>query len=147
MFRLGLAALFALVTIVATFVPVPLPFISSHVPTGDGITLLWAGPTFNVGLGTWSAQIEAVLLAPLILGVRLGTLSQVIYLIAGLSGWPVFYQGGGTDVITGSAAGSASANPVAGCSICRAPSPVPCCCTAWPTSSPGGSWACPGRRP
>jgi biotin transport system substrate-specific component len=105
MFRLGLAALFALVTIVATFVPVPLPFISSHVPTGDGISLLWAGPTFNVGLGTWSAQIEAVLLAPLILGVRLGTLSQVIYLIAGLSGWPVFYQGGGTDVITGPTVG------------------------------------------
>jgi biotin transport system substrate-specific component len=105
MFRLGLAALFALLTIVATFVPVPLPFVSGHVPTGDGIKLLWAGPTFNVGLGIWSAQVEAMLLAPLLLGVRLGTLSQVLYVIAGLSGWPVFYQGGGTEVLSGPTVG------------------------------------------
>lgn len=105
MFRLGLAALFALLTIVATFVPVPLPFISGHVPTGDGITLLWAGPTFNVGLGVWSVQVEAMLLAPLLLGARLGTLSQVLYVLAGLSGWPVFYQGGGTEVLAGPTVG------------------------------------------
>jgi biotin transport system substrate-specific component len=105
MFRLGLAALFALFTILATFVPVPLPFISGHVPTGDGIRLLWAGPTFHVGLGIWTAQVEAMLLAPLVLGLRLGTLSQILYLIAGLSGWPVFYQGGGSEVLAGPTVG------------------------------------------
>jgi len=105
MFRLGLAALFALLTVVATFVPVPLPFVSSHVPTGDGITVLWTGPTFTLGLGIWSAQVEAMLLAPLVLGIRLGTMSQVLYVIAGLSGWPVFYQGGGTDVLSGPTVG------------------------------------------
>ncbi|MBC7543147.1 MAG: biotin transporter BioY [Candidatus Sericytochromatia bacterium] len=105
MFRLGLAVAFALLTVIATFVPVTLPFISGHLPVGDGIRLVWQGPSFYLGLGIWSVQIEAMLLAPLVLGLRLGTLSQLVYLGVGLSGWPVFYQGGGSEVWAGPTAG------------------------------------------
>jgi biotin transport system substrate-specific component len=105
MFRLGLAAAFALLTVIATFVPVTLPFISGQMPVGDGIRLLWHGPTFSLGLGIWSVQVEAMLLAPLVLGIRLGTLAQLGYLAVGLLGWPVFYQGGGAEIWTGPTVG------------------------------------------
>ena len=105
MFRLGIAVAFALLTVIATFVPVTLPFISGNLPVGDGIRLLWQGPTFHLGLGIWSLQMEAMLLAPLILGTRLGTLSQLIYVAVGLSGWPVFYQGGGAEAWAGPTVG------------------------------------------
>lgn len=104
-FRLGLAAAFAFVTLVATFVQVPLPFLAGRIPMADGIQVLWQGPTFAIGLGHWTLQVEAILLAPLLLGVRLGTLSQLIYLAAGLYGWPVFFQGGGMEMLSGPAAG------------------------------------------
>jgi len=66
-----LISLFTALTVVGAFIKIPIP----HVP----LTL----------------QTLMVMLAGLILGSRRGALSQVLYLILGLLGLPVFAQGGG----------------------------------------------------
>jgi biotin transport system substrate-specific component len=66
-----LASLFAALTAVGAFIKIPIP----HVP----LTL----------------QTLMVMLSGLILGSRLGALSQLLYLTIGLLGLPIFAQGGG----------------------------------------------------
>lgn len=66
-----LAALFAALTAVGAFIKVPVP----HVP----FTLQWL----------------FVIFAGLLLGARLGLLSQLVYIGVGLAGAPVFAYGGG----------------------------------------------------
>jgi biotin transport system substrate-specific component len=65
------AALFAALTAVAAFVRIPLPAVP--------LTL----------------QTAVVLLSGILLGPRYGAMSQVVYIIIGLMGAPVFAQGGG----------------------------------------------------
>ncbi len=66
-----LISLFTALTVVGAFIKIPIP----HVP----LTL----------------QTLMVMLAGLILGSRRGALSQLLYLILGLLGLPIFAQGGG----------------------------------------------------
>jgi biotin transport system substrate-specific component len=68
-------ALFAALTAVGAFIKIPIP----HVP----LTL----------------QTLMVMFAGLILGSRRGALSQLLYLIIGLIGLPIFAQGGGPGYI------------------------------------------------
>lgn len=44
-------------------------------------------------------QVTAAILSGLLLGARLGFLSQVLYLIMGLAGLPVFTKGGGIEYV------------------------------------------------
>lgn len=75
-FRMGiLASLFAILTAVGAFVRVPFPVVPL------------------------SLQTFMVLLSGLVLGSRYGALSQVIYLMLGLLGIPVFTGGGGIHYI------------------------------------------------
>ena len=64
-------ALFAALTAVGAFIKIPIP----HVP--------------------FTLQTLMVMFAGLLLGSRRGALSQVLYLILGLIGLPIFAQGGG----------------------------------------------------
>jgi len=66
-----LTSLFAALTAVGAFIKIPIP----HVP----LTL----------------QTLMVMFAGLILGSRLGAISQILYLTIGLLGLPIFAQGGG----------------------------------------------------
>ncbi len=66
-----LVSLFAALTAVGAFIKIPLP----HVP--------------------FTLQTLMVMFAGLILGSRRGALSQVVYLVLGLAGLPIFAQGGG----------------------------------------------------
>lgn len=69
--EIGLTALFAVLTAVGGFLKLPLPVVP--------VTL----------------QTLVVMLAAIVLGPKLGALSQVVYILAGLMGLPVFAQGGG----------------------------------------------------
>ncbi len=66
-----LISLFCALTVVGAFVKIPIP----HIP----LTL----------------QTLMVMLAGLVLGSRRGALSQILYLVLGLIGLPIFAQGGG----------------------------------------------------
>jgi biotin transport system substrate-specific component len=66
-----LVGLFAALTAVGAFIKIPLPYVP--------ITL----------------QVFFVLMAGLILGSKLGALSQIVYLTIGLIGIPIFAEGGG----------------------------------------------------
>ena len=68
---LVMISLFAALTAVGAFIKIPIP----HVP----LTL----------------QTLMVMFAGLILGSRRGALSQLLYLVIGLLGIPIFAQGGG----------------------------------------------------
>jgi biotin transport system substrate-specific component len=69
--ELVLVSLFAALTAVGSFIKIPIPYVP--------LTL----------------QTLMVMLAGLILGGRLAALSQLLYLIIGLLGLPIFSQGGG----------------------------------------------------
>ena len=73
--EVALVGLFAALTAVGAFMRIPLPYVP--------ITL----------------QLFFVLLAGLLLGAKLGALSQVIYMLIGLAGVPVFAEGGGPGYI------------------------------------------------
>lgn len=66
-----LVSLFAALTAVGAFIKIPIP----HVP--------------------FTLQTLMVMFAGLILGSRRGALSQILYLVLGLMGLPIFAQGGG----------------------------------------------------
>lgn len=68
-------ALFAALTAVGTFIRIPLPFVP--------ITL----------------QVFFCLLAGILIGARLGMTSQIVYIVVGLCGIPVFYLGGGLSYV------------------------------------------------
>lgn len=95
---LTLAALFAALTIVGAMLRIPVP----PVP--------------------FTLQVLAVLLAGMLLGPRLGAMSQVVYLVLGLAGLPVFAGGGGPQYVftpgfgyvLGFVAAAATAGAIAG---------------------------------
>jgi len=64
-------ALFAALTAVGAFIKIPLPYVP--------LTL----------------QVFFCLLAGILLGAKLGMTSQIVYIVVGLCGIPVFYLGGG----------------------------------------------------
>ncbi len=66
-----LSGLFAALTAIGAFIRIPLPYVP--------ITL----------------QVFFCLLAGLLLGARFGTASQIVYIIIGLAGIPIFTYGGG----------------------------------------------------
>jgi len=70
-----LVALFAALTAIGAFIKIPVPYIP------------------------FTLQNFFVLLAGAILGSRLGALSQIVYVAAGLLGAPIFTQGGGPSYI------------------------------------------------
>ncbi len=70
-YKLTLVAMFAALTAVGAFIKIPLPYIP--------ITL----------------QIFFVFLSGAVLGPRLGAMSQIIYIILGIIGLPIFAEGGG----------------------------------------------------
>jgi biotin transport system substrate-specific component len=72
---LTLAALFAALTIVGAMLRIPVP----PVP--------------------FTLQVLVVLLAGMLLGSRLGAMSQVVYLVLGIAGLPVFAAGGGPQYV------------------------------------------------
>ncbi len=69
--QMALVSMFAALTAVGAFIKIPIPYIP------------------------FTLQFFFVILAGLLLGSRLGLLSQVIYIAVGLSGLPVFASGGG----------------------------------------------------
>lgn len=69
--EMSLVSLFAALTAVGAFIKVPIPFVP------------------------FTLQFLFVLFAGMLLGRRLGLLSQVIYIALGLAGAPVFANGGG----------------------------------------------------
>ena len=73
--NLILVAMFAALTAVGAFIKVPIPYIP------------------------FTLQYLFCALAELILGSRLGALSQIVYVAIGLSGVPVFTEGGGLGYI------------------------------------------------
>ncbi|MDI9369789.1 MAG: biotin transporter BioY [Synergistaceae bacterium] len=84
-----LACLFAVLTIVGAFVRIPLPVVP--------LTL----------------QVLIVLLSGFVLGPRYGMLSQVVYLMLGLCGMPVFSGGGGIGYVLSPTFGYLLSYPVA----------------------------------
>lgn len=82
---------FAVLTAVGARISVPLP--GSPVP--------------------FTFQVVAVLAAGLLLGPRLGAMSQVAYLAAGAAGLPVFAMGGGAAYLLGPTGGYLLAYPAA----------------------------------
>ena len=73
--NLILVAMFAALTAVGAFIKVPIPYVP------------------------FTLQYLFCALAGLILGSRLGALSQIVYVTIGLSGVPVFTEGGGISYI------------------------------------------------
>ena len=69
------AGLFAALTAIGAFIKIPLPFVP--------LTL----------------QVFFCLLAGILLGARLGVLSQIVYIAVGLAGLPVFTMGGGPSYV------------------------------------------------
>jgi biotin transport system substrate-specific component len=82
---------FALVTVAAAKIAVPLP--GTAVP--------------------FTLQVVAVLLAGVVIGPRLGAASQALYVMAGFAGLPVFMAGGGPAYLLGPTAGYLIAFPAA----------------------------------
>ncbi len=74
-YKLTLIAMFAALTAVGAFIRIPLPYIP--------ITL----------------QVFFVFLSGALLGARMGALSQIVYLLLGLVGLPIFAEGGGLGYI------------------------------------------------
>lgn len=74
-YKITLVAMFASLTAVGAFIKVPIPYLP--------ITL----------------QVFFVFLAGILLGPRLGALSQIVYLTLGLVGLPIFAEGGGPGYI------------------------------------------------
>ncbi|MDK2799230.1 MAG: biotin transport system substrate-specific component [Clostridiales bacterium] len=70
-----LVALFAALTAVGAFIKIPIPFVP------------------------FTLQFFFCAFAGILLGARLGMLSQIVYVVVGLSGVPVFTQGGGPSYI------------------------------------------------
>jgi len=70
-----LASLFAALTAIGAFIKIPIPYVP------------------------FTLQLFFVLLAGALLGSRLGALSQLVYVLVGLAGVPVFTQGGGPSYI------------------------------------------------
>ncbi|WP_028306523.1 biotin transporter BioY [Desulfitibacter alkalitolerans] len=70
-YKITLVAMFASLTAVGAFIKIPIPYLP--------ITL----------------QVFFVFLAGILLGPRLGALSQIVYLTLGLVGLPIFAEGGG----------------------------------------------------
>lgn len=72
---LTLVALFAALTAVGAFIRIPIPYVP------------------------FTLQLFFVLLAGVLLGSRLGALSQIVYVVTGLLGVPIFTQGGGPSYV------------------------------------------------
>ncbi|BDG37360.1 biotin transporter BioY [Saccharococcus caldoxylosilyticus] len=70
-----LAALFAALTAIGGFIKVPVPYVP------------------------FTLQIASVYLAGCLLGPKLGMLSQLVYVLIGLAGAPVFAEGGGPSYV------------------------------------------------
>lgn len=70
-----LVSLFAALTAVGAFIKIPIPYVP------------------------FTLQLFFVLLAGALLGSRLGALSQLVYVLIGLTGVPVFTQGGGPSYV------------------------------------------------
>jgi biotin transport system substrate-specific component len=74
-FKLTLCALFVALTAIGAFIKIPAP------------------------LAPFSLQVLFVIMAGIILGPRLGFLSQLAYIFIGLAGIPIFAQGGGPSYV------------------------------------------------
>ncbi|MBI6546557.1 MAG: biotin transporter BioY [Cyanobacteria bacterium NC_groundwater_1444_Ag_S-0.65um_54_12] len=82
-------------TALGTFVPLRVPFLTWGEPALPAAQLVasWGGVVF--GWCTVSLQIPLVWLSGIVLGRRLGVVSMALLLALGLSGLPIFMEGGG----------------------------------------------------
>ncbi len=87
--KLSLIAFFAAATAVGAYIKIPIPYVP--------LTM----------------QTVFVLLSGSLLGTKAGMVSQVVYLLVGLSGFPVFTQGGGPGYVTQPTFGYLLAFPLA----------------------------------
>lgn len=99
--KLELAALFLSLLILATFVQLHLPFVAFWLPQLPDTRLLLAMPWFSSGAGLYfgtyagNLQIPMVFLMMTVLDGALTSLTLLIYLLLGLSAFPIFFYGGG----------------------------------------------------
>jgi biotin transport system substrate-specific component len=96
MYRLLLVVFFTSLMAFSSFAAIKVPFLWWGKPTTlPGAEVLHEWNNLSFGSHVITAQIPAVWLAGVLLGPRLGCLSVVLYLALGLSGVPVFTNGGG----------------------------------------------------
>lgn len=100
MTRLLFILLFASLTAFSAFVAIKVPFLTWGMPKslpGAEAIAQWKGLVF--GSHTISAQLLLVWLAGALLGARRGAVAMAIFLAVGLSGVPIFSNGGGWDYL------------------------------------------------
>ncbi|MBI4652588.1 biotin transporter BioY [Candidatus Desantisbacteria bacterium] len=71
----------------------------TYVSIFSALTAIGAFMRFNIFTVPFTMQLFFVMLAASLLGSKLGSLSQVIYIILGLIGFPIFAKGGGPQYI------------------------------------------------
>lgn len=94
--KLFFALFFVCLTVFATFVQVRVPFVLPFMPPLPDVQITASGYGLTWGTYVTNLQLMAVIATSFFLGPRLGTLSQIIYLVLGFSGIPIFYSGGGS---------------------------------------------------
>lgn len=98
--KLELAALFFSLLILATFFQLRLPFFSFYLPQLADTRLVVELPWFYAGTYAGNLQIPMVFLMLTVLDGPLATLILGLYLLLGLSLFPIFYYGGGWSYVT-----------------------------------------------
>ena len=93
--KLFFVLFFVCLTVFATFVPVRVPFVLPFMPPLPDVQITAFGYGFTWGTYITNLQFMAVIATAFFLGPRLGLLTQIIYLVLGFSGVPIFYSGGG----------------------------------------------------
>ncbi len=85
----------ASLTAIGGFLPVPVPYATWGTPILPGAHELMQWRAVSAGTCMLSLQVPAVWVSGWLLGPRLGLASQVILLLVGLAGLPIFAGGGG----------------------------------------------------
>ena len=85
----------ASLTAIGGFLPVPVPYATVGTPILPGAHELMQWRALSIGICTLSLQVPAVWVSGWLLGPRLGLASQVVLLLVGLAGLPIFAGGGG----------------------------------------------------
>jgi biotin transporter BioY len=93
--RLEGVALFLTLLILSTFIHLRMPYFSFLAPQLPDASPWLASSWFFAGTYTANLQLLVVMACVLSLSTPLATLTMVLYLLIGLAGQPIFYNGGG----------------------------------------------------